>query len=196
MSEIAEPPVSPEAAEPPESPRAAEPPPDEVTSYLSGVDTEEYVKAVREWQAAAAARTAASNVRIATEERMVRKLAASAQLVTEASSAFMRAIERAEKEAAEAQAEAQAEMDSAAAAWQEAEDRAVSSLEASEALMAKALQATKDKEEAARVAWAVAREAVASEKERADALQRAQAGTEAAQAKLVAEVAQLQEQLN
>ena len=52
MSEGAEPPVSPEAAEPPESPKAAEPPADEVTSYLSGVDTEEYVKAVREWQAA------------------------------------------------------------------------------------------------------------------------------------------------
>ena len=155
------------------------------------MDTEEYVKAVREWQAAAAARTAAANVRIATEERMARKLAASAHLVTEASSAFMRAIER-----AEAQAEAQAEMDSAAAAWQEAEDRAVTSLEASEALMAEARQATKDKEEAARVAWAVAREAVASEKERADALQRAQAGAEAVQAKLTAEVAQLQEQLN
>ena len=76
MSEGAEPPVSPEAAEPPESPKAAEPPPDEVTSYLSGVDTEEYVKAGREWQAAAAARTAAANVRIATEDRMVRKLAA------------------------------------------------------------------------------------------------------------------------
>ena len=196
MSEGAEPPVSPEATEPPESPKAAGPPPDEVTSYLSGVDTEEYVKAVHEWQAAAAARTAAANVRIATEERMVRKLAASAHLVTEASSAFMRAIERAEKEAAEAQAEAQAEMDSAAAAWQEAEDRAVTSLEASEALMAEARQATKDKEEAARVAWAVAREAVTSEKERADALQRAQAGAEAVQAKLTAEVAQLQEQLN
>ena len=165
-------PVSPNVAEPPVSP-------DAVNSYLSGADTEEYAQAVREWQSAAAARNAAANVRIATEDRMVRKLAASAQLVTEASTAFMRAVERAEKEATEAQAEAQAEMDSAAAAWQEAEDRAVASLGASEALMAKALQATKDKEEAARVAWAGAREAAASEKERADALQRAQAGAEA-----------------
>ena len=126
--------------------------PDSVSSYLSGADTEEYAQAVREWQSAAAARNAAANVRIATEDRMVRKLAAASQLVTEASTAFMRAVERAEKEAAEAQAEAQTEMESAAAAWQEAEDRAVSSLEASEAVMAKALQATKDKEEAAQVA--------------------------------------------
>merc|ERR1740130_2486108 len=96
---------------------------DVISSYLSGAEVEEYAQAVREWQSAAAARNTAANVRIATEDRMVRKLAAASQLVNEASTAFMRAIERAEKEAAEAQAEAQTEMESAAAAWQEAEDR-------------------------------------------------------------------------
>lgn len=109
----------------------------------------------------------------------VRKLTASTQLVTEASAAFARAVQRAEKEASEAQAEAQVEIDAAAAVWQESEERAMASLEASEAVMAQALQATKDKEEAAQVAWAVAREAAASAKERGDALQRAQVDTAA-----------------